>query len=205
MTPAWWDTRAREQYMATFARLRNWRGLPDNAPFVATHVQTRFQGYWCDAVWREFRGPEPDNDDIIDFGDKGKVSYREARRDFEILRTIQTEALQEIRPGMDQNQAAKAVDEYIKSNAEAARHIRLYWLHGIGLEIHEEPIIKRSPGDSSAVGLGRPIYYYPGAVVSSEWFSNLWGVEDPFVMTETGWEPLAELRDIIDPSAAWLD
>ena len=200
MTPAWWDTRAREQYIATFARLRNWRGLPDSAQIVATHVQTRFQGYWCDAVWREFRGPEPDNDDVIDFG-ATEVPYREARRDFEILRAVQTEALQGIRPGMDQHQATKAVDEYLRSNVEAARRLTIYYIHGIGLEVHEEPTIRRS---SPRVWLDRPIRYYPGAVVSSEWFTNLWGVEDPFVMTETGWEPLAELRDIIDPAAAWV-
>jgi Xaa-Pro aminopeptidase len=201
MTPAWWDSAAREQYMASFARLRNWRGLPDSARIVASHVQTRFQGYWSDAIWREFRGPEPDADDTVEFG-VAKVSYREARRDFEILRAIQTEALQEIRAGMDQHQAAKAVDEYLKSNREAAQLLTVYYIHGIGLEIHEEPTIRRS---SPKVWLDRPIYYYPGAVVSSEWFTNLWGVEDPFVMTETGWEPLAELRDIIDPAAAWVD
>ena len=37
----------------------------------------------------------------------------------------------------------------------------------------------------------------PGAVVSSEWFSRCWTVEDPFVMTETGWEPLAQLQGLI--------
>jgi Xaa-Pro aminopeptidase len=201
MTPAWWDAPAREQYMASFARLRNWRGLPHSAEIVATHVQTRFQGYWCDAVWREFRGPQPGDDDTVDFG-VAKVSYREARRDFEILRTVQTEALQEIRPGMDQHQATMAVDEYLAANADAAQRLTIYYIHGIGLEIHEEPTIRRS---SPRVWLDSPIHYYPGAVVSSEWFTNLWGVEDPFVMTETGWEPLAELRDITDPAAAWID
>ena len=201
MTPAWWDSRARAQYLSTFPRLRNWRGTSDDAPFVATHIQTRFQGYWCDAIWREFLGPEPYRESIIDFGVK-KVTYHEAREDFEVLRNVQTDALQGILPGMDQTQAVEAVDEYFRNNADAADRIKSYFIHGIGLEIHEEPTIRRSP---PRLWLDKPIYYHPGAVVSSEWFTELWGAEDPFVMTENGWEPLSELRDIIDLSAAWID
>ena len=138
--------------------------------------------------------------DIIEFGgahlsDGGKVPYREARRDYEVVRRMQRESLQLIRPGMDQFQANRAIAEYLKSDREVADHYLLHFVHGIGLELHEEPVIfydRVSPQSA-----GASILYQPGALVSSEWFSRYWTVEDPFVMDANGsWQPLHCLRPL---------
>ena len=196
MTPAWWDREARERFVAA-AHNRNWLGLPDETPFFVTHFETRFQYYYCDLAWHELYGAEPDENDVLDFGQRS-VSYHDAREDFEAIRRVQSEALQGIRPGMDQHQARRAVDEYLSASAGATEHVPGYFIHGVGLEVHEEPVISSMMGAAQ----DEPIQYQPGAVVSSEWFSRFWTVEEPFLMTEAGWEPLVELKGIVDPSAA---
>jgi len=113
----------------------------------------------------------------------------------EELRRIQRDVLQTILPGMDQFQAKKAVEDYIRSDPEAAEHRVSYFIHGIGLEVHEEPVLVA--GRPECVPAESPLYYTPGAVVSSEWFSRCWTVEDPFVMTEEGWVPLGALQGLV--------
>jgi Xaa-Pro aminopeptidase len=189
-TPAWWDKEARERFLSTS---RNWRGQPDDAPCFITHFEGLFQYYWADLAWHEFYGPEPALDQVVRVGAKEGV-YREARRDFEIVRRVQIEALNQIRPGMDHVAAKKAIDAFRAADAEAKKHITNYYIHGVGLEIHEEPVLTGYV--PTPIPLDGPIYFRPGAVVSSEWFTHHWTVEEPFVMTETGWEPLIELRGL---------
>jgi Xaa-Pro aminopeptidase len=195
-TPAWWDGEARQQALSSATR--NWRRLPDEAPFLVTHLETTFQYYFSDLAWHEFYGAEPDEHQGLAWGDK-RVSFGEARRDFDILRRVQSEGLHQIRPGMDQWQAQEAIDAYLASDSEASAHVTHYYIHGVGLEIHEEPVLTGYVPEPTP--LDGPIYFQPGAVVSSEWFTHLWTVEEPFVMTEQGWEPLIELRGLIDPAA----
>jgi Xaa-Pro aminopeptidase len=199
-TPAWWDAPARRQF-PTSRRSRNYRGLPDDTPFVLTHFETRFQGYFSDAAWHEFIDGEPAIDEVLAWGDR-QVTYREARRDWEIIRRVQRDALTTIKHGMNQWEALAAIDGYLAADGDAREVITGYWIHSLGLEVHEEPVINWGrgciPGDS-------PVPFRLGTVVSSEWFTALWTVEDPFVLTETGWRPLAELKDIVDPAAATLD
>ena len=195
-TPAWWDAEARSRFYSTEAR--RWRALPDETPFFVTHFETTFQSYFSDMAWHEFYGPEPDGGQVLHWGDR-QVTSREARRDFEILRRVQSEALQQITPGMSHLDARKALDSYLAADPEAGDHISHYYVHGVGLEIHEEPVLTGYiPESTPADG---PIYFQPGAVVSSEWFTRLWTVEEPFVMTESGWEPLVELKGLTDPAA----
>jgi len=195
-TPAWWDTDARERFFATTAR--RWRGLPDNGPFFVTHFETMFQYYFSDMAGHEFYGPEPSPDEVISWGNE-QVTFAEAEHDFEVLRRVQSEALNVIRSEMSHFDAKDALDAYLVADAEAKEHITHYYVHGLGLEIHEEPVLTGYvPETAPADG---PIYFRPGAVVSSEWFTRLWTVEEPFVMTEDGWEPLVELKGLIDPAA----
>lgn len=189
-TPAWWDAEARERFLATS---RNWKGGPDDVPCLVTHFEGVFQYYFADLAWHEFYGPEPPADEIIVAGAK-QTPYAEAQRDFQILRRIQTEALNQIRPGMDHVTAKSTVDAFIATDPEAKEHITNYYVHGIGLEIHEEPVLTGYVPQPTP--LDGPIYFRPGAVVSSEWFTHLWTVEEPFVMTERRWEPLIELRGL---------
>ena len=189
-TPAWWDEEASKRFLSTS---RNWKGQPDDASCFITHFEGLFQYYWADLAWHEFHGTEPAPDQVVRVGER-TAPYREARREFEIIRRAQTEALHTIRPGMDHVAAQKAVDTFFDSDSEIKKHISSYYIHGVGLEIHEEPILyRRVP---TPIPLDGPIYFRPGAVVSSEWFSPCWTVEEPFVMTETGWEPLVELRGL---------
>ena len=196
-TPAWWDTSAREQFQASTAR--NWRGLPDDTPFFVSHFEATFQYYFADLAWHELYGPEPDQSDQLAWGDQ-QVSFGEAQHDFGVLRRVQAEALTHVQPGMNHVDAKKAIDAYLAQDPEAEEHITSYYVHGVGLEIHEEPVLTRSvPVSTPQDGF---IHFRPGAVVSSEWFTRLWTVEEPFVMTETGWEPLVELKGLVDPAAA---
>ena len=194
-TPAWWDAEAREQFLATS---RNWKGGPDDVPCLVTHFEGMFQYYFADLAWHELYGPEPSADEIIVVGAR-EVSYAEAQHDFQILRRIQTEALNQIRPGMDHVTAKSTVDTFLAADSEAKEHITNYYIHGIGLEVHEEPVLTgHVPQPTPLDGL---ICFRPGAVVSSEWFTHPWTVEEPFVMTEMGWEPLIELRGLTAPGA----
>jgi len=192
-TPAWWDAPARQRFLDN-SSLRNWKRLPDDAPFFVTHFEAKFQYYWCDIAWHEFYGDEPADDDLIAFGDR-QIPYRELRHDFEVITRIQRESLHQIKPGMGHIEARDAVNSYLKSDPEATEHRANYFIHGVGLEVHEEPVLQPPvlmPRDWQ-------IYFHPGAVVSSEWFTLFWTVEDPFVMTETGWEPLTDLKGLIGP------
>jgi Xaa-Pro aminopeptidase len=191
-TPAWWDAPARRRFEALP------RAFSENAPCFNGHFEAMFQNYWADLAWCQFYGPEPEEDEIIDCGGGHRVPYREARHEYEVLKRIQGEALQGIRAGMDQFQAKQAVEDYLKSDPEAAEHLLTYFIHGLGLEIHEEPVFTgfKHPF-AQCIPEQTSIYYRPGAVVSSEWLSRYWTLEDPFVMTETGWEPLSELHGLI--------
>ncbi|MBI2441420.1 MAG: aminopeptidase P family protein [Lentisphaerae bacterium] len=208
-TPAWWDAPARRRFDAA-ATTKNYLGLPDNAPFLITHYESRFQYFWGDQAWHEFYGPEPADDDLLDFAGK-QVRYAEARRNFEIMRRVQREAINAVRPGLDHYQARAAIDRYLRDNPEGAeaagidpanpsgtKHAGMYFVHAIGLDIHEEPVIaSRAP---RPVPLDGPIYIQPGTVLQSEWLGPLWTLEEPFVLTEKGcWEPLVDLPGLIAP------
>ena len=194
-TPDWWDDAARKQFSTP---LRNWQWQADDAPCFISHFEGRYQYYWADLAWHEFVGPEPGPDQVLRVG--GKTGpYREAKHDFEIIRRIQREALTVIRPGMGHVAAKKAVDAFLAADPEAKGHITGYYIHGIGLQVHEEPVLQS--GMVAPLPLDGPIYYRPGAVVNSEWFTRYWTVEEPFVMTQTGWEPLIKLRGLTDQEA----
>jgi len=177
---------------------RNWENGPHDTPCLVTHYEGFYQYYYADLAWHEFHGPEPDLDDVIQIGPR-EVPYREARLDFQIIRRAQTEALQQIRPGMDHVQAKAAVNRWMAADPEVRRRVHNYFIHGIGLEVHEEPVIVKS-GGRPPIPLEGPIYFRPGAVVSFELFTRLWTVEEPFVMTENRWEPMVELRGLTKPT-----
>jgi hypothetical protein len=190
---------ARRSFLAS-PGYRHWQAMPGPTPYCVTHLETVFQYYFADVAWHELYAMEPDDRDTLEFGHGQIVTWAEARHDYEVLRQIQREAIQTIRPGMDQFQAKCAVDAFLKSDAEIADHQRGYFLHGIGLEVHEEPVLTGSI--AAVVPPDGPIYYRPGAVISSEWFSKCWTVEDPFVLGERGWAPLVELRGLVSCCAS---
>ncbi len=212
VTPAWLDAPVRRKYESTYAG-KTFNDTPYDFPFFVTHYEAFFQGYYSDLAWHEFIGPEPAESDVFTYGEKvsydgssvkskGKreVTYGEIRENFEVTRRVQREAIQNIRPGMDHNQAKEALEDFIKSDAEAKKHISYFFIHSLGIDIHEEPMIAcRKLYDPTAkpIPLDGPIFFYPGAVVSSEWFTEYLTVEEPFIMTKNGWEPLCELKGLV--------
>lgn len=91
------------------------------------------------------------------------------------------------------------LDAFIPWKVPHLGYLTNYYIHGVGLEVHEEPLLHTPMLEPTPLdGL---IYFEPGAVVSSEWFTHLWTVEEPFVLTADGWEPLVELRGLTDPAA----
>lgn len=193
-TPDWWDAEARECFLT---KSRNWNSTPDNVPCLVTHFEGLYQYYFSDLAWHEFYREEPGQDETVSLGGQD-VLYSDACHDFEVIRRIQTEALMEIQPGMDHVTAKQKVDAFLAGNAEAKEHIIGYFIHGLGLEVHEEPVL--SSYVTRPTPLDGPICFEPGAVVSSEWFTTLWTVEEPFVMTNGGWEPIIELRSLTTDS-----
>ena len=189
-TLAWWDAAARARFEAGLDG-KTWKGVPFDSPFFVTHYHARFQCYFSDLSWHGFY-EEPDEDDVFSWGPR-QATFAEASRDFAVLRRCQHEAMQTIRPGMSQIEAKRAVDDYLQSDPEVRERVKTYFVHGIGLETHEEPVLTAR---ANPVPLDGPIYYHPGAVCSSEWFSDLWTIGEPFVMTTTGWEPLVELKGL---------
>lgn len=211
-TAAWWDPAIRQAYEADPVG-KTWNDSAFDAPIYVSHIETRYHYYYADLAWHKFIGPPPTDDTILDWGIKTashdggtvsgrteKPSFAELREDFRVIRRVQSEAIQCIRPGMDQFEAKRAVEAFLAADSEAARHITMYFLHSLGLEIHEEPILagRKVPDTSLPVPADHPIYYRPGAVISSEWFTDFWTVEEPFELTEHGWRPLIELHDICD-------
>jgi len=199
-TPDWWDTEAREKISS--ARIRNYANLPYDFPCLITHYGCKYQYYLSDLAWHEFYNDEPDPDKNFLWGTE-KVTYSEAVREFELIRRVQKEALELIKPGMNHIEANKKINNYLIADKEASKKIVQYYIHSLGLEVHEEPIftLYSEPFEEKKPNVPTPadglIYIYPGTVLSSEWFTPLWTVEEPFVMTEKGWEPLVELRGII--------
>lgn len=212
VTPAWWDEPVRRRYEASPIG-KTWNDVPFDAPILVTHLETLYQFYYADLAWHELIGPEPDGATLFPWGNKtvshdggtvvsrgdGRVRYDELCRDFTLLRRVQREAIRHIKPGMDQWQAKQAVDNYLAADPAAKERITMYFLHSLGLEIHEEPIlVARQVFDGAdPVPVERAIRYDPGTVISSEWFTRYWTVEEPFVMTATGWEPLIELKGLV--------
>lgn len=190
-TPDWWSPEVQERFKRCPDRY--WHGIVDSPDFCVTHFETVYQGYFADLAWHEFiREPRPGA--LLDFGDGAKVSVEEAREDFDILRRMQTDALSAIRPGMSHFEALEQVRNRVASDAEFAAHCTGYFIHGVGLEIHEEPVF--TSVTAKPIPQNERIVYEIGAVVSSEWFSKYWTVEEPFVLTATGWQPLVHRRGL---------
>ena len=126
----------------------------------------------------------------------GKISTK-LEKIYRVVLKAQLRGIKAIRPGAkgcDVDKAARSVIEKAGYGKRFGHGLG----HGIGLEIHEEPVLTGSV--PSPVPLDGPIHFRPGAVVSSEWFSSLWTIEEPFVMTENGWQPLVDLRGLTDPA-----
>ncbi len=189
---AWWDPPARHEFeMSTDGK--TWKGVSYDSPFFVTHFEAKYQGYYTDLAWHQFHGPEPDQDDVFTWGER-ECSYGDACADFEIVRRAQSGALGSIRPGMNQMEAKRAVEDYLESDTEAKERVTTYFVHSIGLEIHEEPALSAR---LNPVPFDGAILYQEGSIVASEWFTDLWTVEEPFLLTATGWEPLVELKGLV--------
>lgn len=201
-TLRWWDAPARERYLKTWIA-RNWQSLPDGAPICVTHFETQCDGYFSDIAWHEYLHASRGPDELIEWAalnEPGTFTRRELQADYDVMRVVQREAINRIRPGMTQTQARAAVEDYLKHNADYQRHGTGYFVHSLGIEVHEEPIL--ATANPRAMPYDEVMYFEPGIVCSSEWFSKHWTIEDPFVMGENGvWEPLTELRGIDAPQA----
>lgn len=194
----WWDAPARERFLKSPVG-RNWLLLPDQVPICVTHFETRCQYYFSDIAWHEVLGPAPAEGESLlwsaDAEPPRPFPWRELVKDYEVIRAVQREAINQIRIEMDQTQARAAVEAYLAKNSDYREHGRGYFIHSLGLEIHEEPIL--AAANPNAMPVDGPIFFEPGAVCSSEWFSRHWTVEDPFVLGDNGrWEPLTTLRGL---------
>lgn len=57
-----------------------------------------------------------------------------------MLRTVQGEGLNCINPGMNQHEVKKVLESFRSSDPTACHHITHYYIHGVGLKIHKEPV-----------------------------------------------------------------
>ena len=196
-TLPWWDAAAQQQFLREPIG-RNWQQLPDEVPICVTHFETRYHYYFSDIAWHETLSPEPSPGDAIDWaadGQRGKFLWRDLCRDYEVIRAVQQEAINTIRIGMNQTEARAAVEAYLARNADYQHHGRGYFIHSLGLEVHEEPVL--AAANPEAMPVDGPIIFVPGTVCSSEWFSRHWTVEDPYVLRADGkWGPLVPLRGL---------
>ena len=80
--PLWLDNKIRKHFKSKdINKYRNWVNLPDDFPFFVSHFESKFQSYWGDIAWHESYFDEPEDKDILDFGNK-KIKYLEAKHDF---------------------------------------------------------------------------------------------------------------------------
>jgi Xaa-Pro aminopeptidase len=213
ITPAWWDPEIRRAYEKN-PRGKTWNEIPFFNEVQVSHGETVYQHYFSDFAWHEFIHGEPGDDALFTLGPEGgsidgsdskdgvkrEVSYRELKEDFRIIREVQHNAIQGIKPGMNQFEAHQSVMDYFKEHPEHRARITYCFLHSLGLEVHEEPMIAcRSLEHPNFIPEKEPISYKVGMVMSSEWFTSYWTVEEPYLLTETGWIPLVERRGICLP------
>lgn len=191
-TPDWWSPPVRERFRRCPDRY--WHGVVGSPDYCVTHFEAMYQYYYADLAWHEFIC-EPKPGARIDFGEGARVEFREAQEDFDILRRMQSEALAQITPGMTHAEAIGKLKAFVAADPLFSAHCTGYFIHGVGLEIHEEPVF--TSATPRAIPQGGRIRYDAGAVVSSEWFSKYWTVEEPFALTAGGWKPLVPLRGLL--------
>jgi len=107
-----------------------------------------------------------------------------------IIRTI----AEAIKPGMTGAEAERAADSSLEESFNKEYEvldIRSRWVvHGIGLNIHEEPRIGRDHRDASRTEAKRIIRFVPGTVVSIEICGLM---EQMYLMTASGFERMGRM------------
>ncbi|MBH04739.1 MAG: hypothetical protein CMJ20_00300 [Phycisphaeraceae bacterium] len=148
---------------------------PETELFCGDFCMT-YEGYWVDLSLYEWINP-----------DKAQPHRTQIKEQQARLTEMQLLMNRAIKPGMTGVEAEQEIEA-----AQAASGIDFhYWFHGIGLNIHEQPIIGRGETARSDVR------YEVGAVACTEVFSEGILYEDMVMLGEGGWEYLTTRRPFI--------
>jgi Xaa-Pro aminopeptidase len=111
------------------------------------------------------------------------------KRLYDVLRAAEKRVIENIRPGTKVSELFRVGQSYVRERGYQA-YTRYMLGHGIGLSIHEEPLI--APAS--------PRQLEPGMVLTVEvpyyfWFSGGLGIEDVILVTDDGYRLLSSCVD----------
>lgn len=213
-TPMWYDPDVRKKYKENLLS-KTFNAVPYHGDVCIHHGETKYQKYWSDYCICKLLIDEPEPDDLITVGPpkldkpiddqpinpntKRQIPYKEFKAEYEMLRKVQREAIQAIKPGMNQFDAYDALVAYLKGNPEQAAVIRTVYIHSVGLEVHEEPFFSflgfGNPGNFTPKD--KPVYFDAGSITTAEFAGTYSMIEDIFGLTGNGWVPLTKFPELI--------
>jgi Xaa-Pro aminopeptidase len=130
-----------------------------------------YEGYWIDRAIYQWVNPE-----------KSMSRVKELMVLQKRLDRMQSLLGNAVKVGMSGAEAEKAVREL---QNEGNLHFH-YWVHSLGLNLHEEPVI-------GTIEYARnDVYWEIGAVAAHELFAEGILYEDMYLLTEQGWKPLSK-------------
>ena len=107
-----------------------------------------------------------------------------------LVRQAAEEAEKTIRPGIPSSEPSRIVNSLFSSHGYTMPHSLG---HGIGLDVHEEPLLKANQANPGTLKKGMIIAVEPGL------YDPAWGgvrLENDFIITDTGCEKITSSRII---------
>jgi len=131
----------------------------------------KYQGYWVDRSLYQWVNP-----------DKSRPRVGEIEALYQRLYDKQQLLCQAVKAGMTGKESYEAIRRLQSQRGTDF----LFWFHGVGLSLHDEPAVgpQHRPRDD--------VSWEIGSVAASEVFDEGVLFEDMFVLTEAGWQPLTQ-------------